>query len=156
MKMRLALLTLVSLSLPAFSFATADFTGRWISTTGTMTINYGLNIPCEKVNFAIEQTANKFAIKDFDAYCFTVGAAGAPAVLDISNGKLFQKGLEVGSISEDTIIMTVNPDLNPYALKLTMKKAADGHNYIESYFQTNNGFGYVWVKSNHENMLHKP
>ena len=156
MKMRLALLTLVSMSLPAISSAAADFTGRWISKTGMMTINYGVNIPCGKVNFAIQQTPNQFAIKDFDASCYTVGAIGGPAVLEIRNGKLFQKDLEVGSINEDTLVMTVNPDFNPYSLKLVMKKAADGHQYIESFYEARNGFGLVWVKSNHENMLHKP
>lgn len=145
--MRIFLLILV---LPLQSMAIANFTGHWIANSGKLSSNVGLSANCTKVEIEIVQTQDVIETKIYDATCGIFGSKWGPIKQDIKDGKIFEAGVEVGTINEDTMITVSTSGTYQYAYNLKLIRSADGRKQLMSYYGTKGGIGAMVTEATHD------
>jgi hypothetical protein len=139
---------LVFLPSPAKA-AVADFSGHWVADKGTVSSNVGLHSECSAVTIDIEQTSTKLTVKQYKSECALFGSTWGPSEMTLKDGKVFEDGEEVGTISGDTLI-TISPSgTAAYAFNLKLIKGDDGQSVLESYYGVKNGVGAIATEANH-------
>ena len=148
--------TLIFVSTFAFSFsssswAVVNFTGHWMTTSGTVSSNVGFHSDCKKIEIVIEQTDTQFLTKTYHSECGLMGSDWGPDTMQLQGNKVFQYGGEVGSISDDTLLSD-SPDSGvDYAWNLKMIVGDDGQPAVQTYYGVQNGVGAFAT----EGILHK-
>ncbi len=141
---------LLSLILPFQSMAIANFTGHWIATSGKLSSNVGLSAKCTKVEIEIVQTQGVIETKIYDATCGMFGSKWGPIKQDIKDGKIYEAGVEVGTINDDTMITVSTSGTYQYAYNLKLIQSADGKKQLMSYYGTKGGIGAMVTEATHD------
>ena len=131
------------------AFAIANFSGHWIANSGQLSSNVGLSAKCTKVEVEIVQTEQVIETKIYDATCGLFGSKWGPIKQDIKDGKIFEAGIEVGTIDDDTLITVSTSGTYQYAYNLKLIKAADGSTQLMSYYGTRGSLGAMVTEATH-------
>ncbi len=127
--------------IPMTSFAVANFSGHWVADSGTVSSNIGLNSKCSKVEIIIEQTEKTILTKKYQADCALYGTKWGPIPDDYENGKVFEDGVEVGTVSDTTLMTLTRSGSAQYAYNLKLSQAATGEWQLQSYYGTKTAAG---------------
>ncbi|MEN0058461.1 MAG: hypothetical protein AAGB31_06475 [Bdellovibrio sp.] len=129
--------------------AVANFSGHWIANEGKLTSTVGMSADCTKVEIIIEQTETQIKTRLYDAKCSLFGSKWGPVVQEIRDGKVYEEGVEVGTITEDTMITVSNSGTYQYAYNLRLKTNAQGQIILESYYGTKGSLGSMVTQALH-------
>jgi hypothetical protein len=110
---------LVLMGLVSFNLFATDFTGKW-SGDGSGVDYANTKYGCKLTDITITQTAQKFQISAGDIGCSSLFWRWADTDLTISRDKLLLGGVEVGTIADDVVQMTLTFD-NGTAKAVTFK-----------------------------------
>ncbi|MGZ3725759.1 MAG: hypothetical protein ACXWPX_08180 [Pseudobdellovibrio sp.] len=125
----------------------ANFSGHWIANEGKVSSTVGLNSKCSKVEIEIEQTATEILTKVYDAQCDMFGSKWGPIHQQIKDGKVYEQGEEVGTISGDTLITVSQSGSYQYAYNLKIATLPNGQKTLQSYYGTKGGVGAIVIEA---------
>jgi hypothetical protein len=128
----------------------ANFSGHWVAQSGALSSTIGIKAQCSNVDIVIEQTDTQILTKSYKSDCGLWGVHWGPIPQEIRNGKIYEKGVEVGTITSDTLITVSTDGSYKYAYNLRLKKAADGHVVMDSYYGTQGAAGAIVTEATHE------
>jgi hypothetical protein len=141
---------LLSILLTTPAFATGDFSGHWLATTGKLSSTVGLKADCTKIEIVVEQRADALVTKQYRADCGTYGPHWGPVTQTIKNGKVFEgedeDETEVGTITDDTLITVSNSGGVAYAYNMKLHPKADGSVTLQSYYGVKNAVGTIVIE----------
>lgn len=128
--------------------AVGDFSGHWTADKGTVSSNLGLRSDCTKVELDIAQTADKLTVRKYKSDCNLFGSSWGPDEMTLKDGKVYEDGDEVGTITGDTLMTIAPSGTVAYAFNLKLVKGADGQPVLESYYGVKNATGAIATEAN--------
>jgi hypothetical protein len=142
---RILFLLLLAQSLSVY--AVGNFAGHWISESGKVTSNIGVNGNCSKIEIVITQDSSAVVTKSYHAECGTYSSDWGPVPEDIHGGKIFENGDEVGTIDETTL-KTSAPDSGViYNYNLSLMPSSQGSEKMHSLYGTQNFVGSITIEA---------
>lgn len=127
-----------------------NFSGHWVANSGKVSSNIGLNSPCSKVEILIQHTDDQIRTEYYKSDCQMFGAKWGPVVQNIKDGKVFENGVEVGTITEDTLMTTSTSGTYKYAYNLKLKVSDEGELILNSYYGTQGAIGAMATEAQHQ------
>ncbi len=127
-----------------------NFSGHWVAQGGQVSSNIGLSSPCSKVEILIQHTDDQIRTEFYKSDCQMFGTKWGPVVQDIKDGKVFEKGVEVGTITDDTLITVSSSGTYKYAYNLKLKKSDQGELRLNSYYGTKGAIGAMATEAQHQ------
>lgn len=141
---------LLVLSVQSHAQDVADFTGRWVAAAGTISSTIGLSSKCSSVEIEIIQTVDVIETKLYKATCDLFGSTWGPITQEIRNGKIYEDGEEVGTITKDTMITVSTSGTMQYAYNLKLIQSPSGQKQLMSYYGTRGGVGAIVTEAIHD------
>jgi len=135
--------SVVTLCFSATGWAVGHFEGHWVSKTGKVTSNIGINGDCTKVEILITQDEHQLLTKSYRAECGTYSSDWGPVPEEIHGGQILEGGDQVGTI-DDKALKTSTPDsgvLYNYNLEL------QGAGRMHSTYGTQNFVGSITIEA---------
>lgn len=123
--------------------ANVQLEGHWVADSGQVSSNIGLSAKCTRVEIIIEQDEKSVKTLKYDAQCGTLGSKWGPIQQDIENGKVFEAGVEVGTIDDTTLLTTSVDGTVQYAYNLRLVRGQNGEPLLQSYYGTKNFIGAI-------------
>jgi hypothetical protein len=155
MKLHTAILLFFSLSISTIGFAAVgNFSGHWVANSGKLSSTIGLSADCTKVEIVIEQTETQLLTKLYNAECALFGSKWGPVPQEIRDGKVYEQGELVGTITEDTLMTLSTSGTYQYAYNLRLKKTADGKETLDSYYGAKGAVGAMVTEATHQRVDH--
>jgi len=121
--------------------AHANFSGHWLATSGTVTSTVGISAKCSRVEIEIIQTEDVIHTRIYDSTCEPYSSKWGPITQTIKDGKVFERGVEVGKITDDTMITVSKSGQYQYAYNLKVVTGADGKTQLMSYYGVKGAIG---------------
>lgn len=131
-------------------FAVANFSGHWLANSGKLSSTIGLSSDCSKVEIIINQSETQIVTQMYNSECKMFNAKWGPITQTIKDGKIYEDGTEVGTITEDTLITISNSGTYKHAYNLKLKTNAAGHTTLDSYYGSKGAIGAIVTEATHE------
>lgn len=134
-------MSLISLGINAH--AIGDFSGHWVTDSGEVVSDLGLNSKCTGIEIVIEQTASEMITKQYTSTCALFGSSWGPMVQEIKDGKVFEQGEEVGTVDDTTLVSIAPSGTAVYIYNLKLVPSANGEMELESVYGVKNSLGTI-------------